>query len=391
MLERGDCTTANWLSPPHTRWSFWHVREMTRTATIRRGTGPVRDLPGEHDASLLDLRYEFGGVERVLRQGFVDNCTDAMLVVHDGRIAFEWYVNGARRDDAHLVMSAAKSHTALLCGVLVGKGLLTTEDLVTDHLAELRGTAWEGCRVQDLLDMRGGTKYDYERDEWNDMYIAGWVTHDRHDLPVGTRAWIESVENDLPHGTGPFRYCSLQTAVLGWICERVGGGRFSDLFSRDIWSRIGAEYDADVVVDTLGFQGTNGTMSLTLRDWGRLGLMLLDDGQAMGEQVIPAQWLARLRERRPELIEAYRATQGIDETLPDSCYHDQWWISDPTAGIYSASGANGQVLTMHHRTNTVVATFSSFPGWLDHTEFDNLWAQQLALIEAVTGWTSADR
>jgi CubicO group peptidase (beta-lactamase class C family) len=385
MLERGGCTTSNWLEAPYNRWSFWHVREMARTAVVRRGTGPVRELPTAHDASLLDLRYTFDGVERTLAQGFVDNTTDAMLVIHDGTIVFEWYVDGAQPSDAHLVMSAAKSHTALLCGVLVGKGLLTTDDLVTDHLPELAGTAWDGCRVQDLLDMRGGTQWDYYRDEWDDMYIAGWVTHDRTDLPVGTQAWIVGVENDLPHGTGPFRYCSLQTAVLGWICERVGAGQFSDLFSREVWSRIGADYDADVVVDMFGFQGTNGTMSVTLRDWGRLGLMLLEGGRAMGEQVIPAAWLARLRERKPELIQAYRDTYGVDLDLPDTCYHDQWWISDPTAGIYSASGANGQVLTMHHPSNTVVATFATFPGWLQEDEFDHLWAQQMALIYGVSG------
>ena len=103
----------------------------------------------------------------------------------------------------------------------------------------------------------------------------------------------------------------------------------------------------------------------------------------MGEQVIPAAWLARLRERRPELVTAYTDTYGVDPDQPDSCYHDKWWISDPTAGIYSASGANGQVLTMHHPSNTVVATFSSFPGWLQDDEFDHLWAQQMALVNAV--------
>ena len=108
MLERGGCTTANWLEAPYNRWSFWHVREMTRTATIRRGSGPVRQLPEAIDPLLLDLRYTFDGVERTLAQGFADNATDAVLVIHDCRIVFEWYVDGAGPDDAHLVMSAAK-------------------------------------------------------------------------------------------------------------------------------------------------------------------------------------------------------------------------------------------------------------------------------------------
>lgn len=189
--------------------------------------------------------------------------------------------------------------------------------------------------------------------------------------------------NDLEHGTGPFRYCSLQTAVLGWICERVGGGRFSDLFSRDIWSKIGAEYDADIVVDPLGFQGTNGTMSMTLRDWGRLGLMLLDNGQAMGEQIIPSDWLARLRTTDQELIDAYSQSQGFDPDWPTICYHDQWWITDTERGIYSASGANGQSLMIHHESNTVFVNFSTFPTWLESNEFDHLWTQQIAVADAL--------
>lgn len=383
MPERGSCTIENWLEAPHNRWSFWHVREMTRTAVIRRGGGPVRELPEALRPELADLTYRFGDAERTLRQGLEDNWADAWLVIHDGRVVFEWYVDGADPADAHLSMSASKSHTSLLCGVLVGKGLLAPDDLVTEHLPELAGTAWEGCRVQHLLDMRGGTRWDYLRDEWEDMFIAGWVPHTRTDLPIGTQAWIMAAENDMEHGTGPFRYCSLQTAVLGWICQRAGGARFSELFSREIWSRIGAEHDADVVVDTLGFQGTNGTMSLTLRDWGRLGLMLLEGGSAMGEQVVPADWLARLRVRDQDLTDAYAATWGFDPDWPGTCYHDQWWITDPEAGIYSASGANGQSLMIHHPSNTVLVAFSTFPTWLEHDEFDHLWVQQMAVAEAL--------
>jgi hypothetical protein len=232
--------------------------------------------------------------------------------------------------------------------------------------------------------MRGGTQWDYLKDEWEDMFIAGWVPHSRSDLPVGTQAWIMQVTNDMEHGVGPFRYCSLQTAVLGWILERVGGDRFCDLFSREIWTRIGAEYDADIAVDTLGFQGANGTMSMTLRDWGRLGLMLLNDGVAMGQQVVPAEWLARLRQTDRELIDAYGQTYRVDPDLPTACYRDQWWITDTERGIYSASGANGQALMVHHPSNSVIVTFSTFPSWLEHDEFDHLWTVQMALGDALT-------
>ena len=217
MPERGGCTIENWIDPPHNRWAFWHVREMTRTAGIRRGTGPVRELPVAPRPELADVTYTFEGREHTIAEYLGEIYADGFLVIRDGAIEFEWYVEGAAPSDAHLVMSAAKSHTALLCGVLVDRGLLSTDDLVTDHLPELAGTAWEGCRVQHLLDMRAGTKWDYHVDEYDDMDIADWRPHARTDIPIGTEAWIRAAENSHEHGTGPFRYCSLQTSVLGWI------------------------------------------------------------------------------------------------------------------------------------------------------------------------------
>ena len=87
--------------------------------------------------------------------------------------------------------------------------------------------------------------------------------------------------------------------------------------------------------------------------------------------------------RDQELIDAYSATWGFDPTWPTTCYHDQWWITDTEEGIYSASGANGQSLMIHHPSNSVIVNFSTFPTWLEHDEFDHLWTQQMALADAL--------
>ena len=80
--------------------------------------------------------------------------TDAICIVHDGRIVFEHYVDGMRPDDTHLLMSVSKSLTATLVGVLVGERALDPGAQVTAYVGALRGTAWEGCTVQHLLDTR---------------------------------------------------------------------------------------------------------------------------------------------------------------------------------------------------------------------------------------------
>lgn len=54
MRRPADLTTSNWTAPPHNCWGFWHVRELTKTARISRGTGPVTALP-PHWGSLDDF------------------------------------------------------------------------------------------------------------------------------------------------------------------------------------------------------------------------------------------------------------------------------------------------------------------------------------------------
>ena len=236
--------------------------------------------------------------------------TDGLLVLHDGVVLFEYYAGAMKPSDTHLLMSVSKSLTSTLCGVFVERGLVKPEGAVVDYIEELRGTAWEGCTVQHLLDMRAGTRWDYEEDEVKICDVSDYRTHSRRDIPPDTASWIRSIENSHEHG-GPFRYVSLESDVLGWVLERAGGGRFADLFSREIWSAIGAERDAEIVLDNSGFSIVEGGICTTLRDLGRFGQLCLQGGELSGRQLVPADWLGRLRVRDRELIDAYADFAGI--------------------------------------------------------------------------------
>jgi CubicO group peptidase (beta-lactamase class C family) len=375
-------TTANWIDAPYNRWGFRHVPDLCRTAAIARGSGPVRKLP-RAERDLAGFSFEYGGRRLTLAGMLAETFTDGFLVIQDGAVVTERYLDGLRETDTHLLMSCSKSLTSILCGVLAGRGLLSAGDLVTDHLPELAGSAWEGCRLQHLLDMRAGNAWDYDVDEYTILDVSDYRTHALGDtVPRDTETWIRSVaRGPHDHGEGPFRYCSLATDVLGWVLERVGGAPFPDLFAREVWSRIGAERDAEVIVDRSGFAIVEGGICTTLRDLARFGLMCLEDGQVLGEQVVPAAWIARVCERDDELIEAFRASTDADPERPDAFYHDKWWIDDAPRGIYAALGMNGQSILIHRPSRTVIAKFSTFPGALDWDLFALHHAGMLALCE----------
>jgi CubicO group peptidase (beta-lactamase class C family) len=362
-------TPDNWIDGPFNRWGFLHVRELTGTARIRHGDGPVRELPSAPRDDLAAIAVPFEGSTVPFAEALAQTYTDGICVIQDGRVVYEHYVDGMRPDDTHLLMSVSKSLTATLIGVLVGQGVLDPAAEVTDYIGALRGTAWQGCTLQHLLDMRAGTRFD--EDDYLDLesdgvlleFISGYRPNPRPDLPADTYQWIMKLDNDRRHGD-PFKYRSILTDVLAWAATEVTGTRFPDLFSQLVWSQIGAECDADVIVDSAGFPVVEGGICTTLRDLARFGLMHLQGGQVNGRQVVPADWINRLLVRDDQLIAAFEDDMWPDR--PNACYHDQWWIWDAEQGAYSGYGINGQQLLIHRPTNTVLARFSSWPQrWSD--------------------------
>ena len=360
-------TSRNWLGAPFNRWGFLHVRELARTARIARGSGPIRVLPSD-PLPIGAVAFDWEGarvtVDAALRAAYADG----VCVVHDGRLVFESYADGVRPDEPHLLMSVSKSLTATLIGVLVGEGVLDPADTVPDHVAALRGTAWDGCTLQHCLDMRAGTHFDEEdyADPRSDGVlideVSGYRTRTTEGIPPDTYAWIRGLDNDREHGSA-FKYRSILTDVLAWVATSATGERFADLFADRLWSRIGAEHDADLIVDDAGFPVVEGGICVTPRDLARFGLLWLEDGTVEGRRVVPEAWITRVRARDDDLVAAFADARRDDPSI--LLYHDCWWVMDPEAGVWCGRGINGQRLLVHHPSRTVVAAVSTWPEKMD--------------------------
>jgi CubicO group peptidase (beta-lactamase class C family) len=164
-------TLANWQEPPYNRWAFQHVRELLPTARIAHGDGPVWTLPRADRDDLDDLRFDVqqSGLApdgTLTVRGLLDKTyTDGFLVIRQGQVVAERYFNGLRPDTTHLLMSVSKSVTGLVAGALASKGILDVTQRVDRVVPELNGTSFAGATVQDLLDMRAGTRF---REDYGD-------------------------------------------------------------------------------------------------------------------------------------------------------------------------------------------------------------------------------
>jgi hypothetical protein len=185
----------------------------------------------------------------------------------------EQYFNGLKPDTPHLLMSVSKSITSAVAGVLAGRHLLDVTALVTDVVPELRGTSFEGATVQHLLDMRTGTRFDEDYDNpqadvrtYERVYL--WRPDTGQPRPADALDYFATLRNDGPHG-GAFRYRSILTDVLAWVIERVAGTRLHELIATELWQPMGAEFDAEITLDSRGNPMADGGICATLHDVAR--------------------------------------------------------------------------------------------------------------------------
>jgi CubicO group peptidase (beta-lactamase class C family) len=384
-MQRGATTPDNWIDGPYNRWGFLHVRELTRTARIGAGTAVTRLPRAPRD--LGGLSFQHAGRTWSVTEAMEATFTDGLMVVHDGAVVEERYGGLMRPSDTHLLMSVSKSLTSTLAGVLVGLGTIDTHGYVPDYVHELHGTSWEGCTIQHLLDMRAGTKFDEEDYANPDSdgriieEVSGYTTRRRTDIPADTYAWIRQIPNATRHG-GRFQYRSILPDVLAWVMVAATGEPFHELFSRHVWSHVAAR-DADIIVDSSGFPIVEGGICTTLEDLARFGLMCLQRGRWQDRQVVPVEWMHRPTTRSQELIDAFVTPSKPSRAGPDACYHDYWWVYDSVQGIYCGLGINGQVLMVHHPSNTVAVKFSTWPQRMDDSLANLADAMLLAICDTL--------
>ena len=352
-------TLANWQDPPFNRWSFQHIRELIPTARIARTAAPDPLPRAERD--VLGFQFSYGDRELTVAEMLEETYTDGFLVLHQGRVVAEHYFNGMAPDVPHLLMSVSKSVTSAVAGVLASRGLLRVSAAVEEIVPELGGTSFEGATVQDLLDMRAGTRFDesYENPEadvrtYERVYL--WRPDNGDPRPADALGYFATLQNDGPHG-GPFRYRSILTDVLAWVIERAAGVRLHELIARELWLPMGAEFDAEITLDGHGNPMADGGICASLRDLARFGQLYLDGGRG----IVPKDWIEDTIRGAPDGARAFAEGDDSPGYPPGAHYRNCWWIRDPGVPFYQASGINGQNIFVHVPSQTVVAKFSTWP------------------------------
>lgn len=354
-----------WDRAPWNRWSFQNMREIVPTAEVWRGAGRLRELPN-HVEAINDLVVEsVSGAASTLGALLDETFTDGFLVLKDGNIAFERYLNGMSQRSLHLSQSVAKSFTGAVAGILVGRGILDVAAPITDYLPELANTGWKGATLQQVLNMTTGVKFSEEyTDPFSDIgqvdVASGWKP-----IPPGSDPkfkWPSHMyellmglkETVRPHGA-VFEYRSIETDVLAFCMERVSGKRLAQLVSDELWQKMGAEENANFTIDSAGYAIADGGFNACLRDYARFGQLLLENGGG----IIPSTWIEATRNGIHN-----RFSGRLEKVLPQGAYQNQFWIEDAVSRSLLCRGVFGQMIYVSWQYNMVIVKLSSWPDFV---------------------------
>ena len=356
---------------PKSRWTVCHIRDLLPTAEVSRGVEAPIPMVYAPARELAAIGAEIDGLtfmpmgsdsEMTWKESLAANYTDGLLIQHKGQIVYERYSGCLTETGKHAMMSMTKSTVGLLAEILIAEDRLDDGAPVTDFLPELADTAFGTATVRHVMDMTTSLVFDEDYDDPNAdiwAYSAAGSPLPKpstYDGPTGYLEYLQGVEQAGEHGVA-FGYKTVNTDVLAWIVARVTDLSYHEALSDMLWSRLGAEQDAYFTVDAAGTPFAGGGMSAGLRDLGRLGLVLLNEGVINGERLFPASVVEAIRRGGDRQAFA----EGGFETLAGGSYRSMFWVFHNEHGAYAARGVYGQTIYVDPTAEMVLVRFASYP------------------------------
>jgi CubicO group peptidase (beta-lactamase class C family) len=354
-------------------------RLVASTADVDGGDVPaqrVHELPGPTISDGMDR----GKLDAVIDRAFSEpdptrpRRTQAVVVVHRGRVVAERYMAGLHPDTPLIGWSMTKSVMNALVGILVKQGRLTLRGPVLIQEWQGRDDPRRSITLDNLLRMSSGLRFDED------------MSNPRADvmrmlLDVGDTAGY-ATRKDLTDAPGTtWRYSSGTSNVISRVMRSAlrDDTEYWNFPRRALFDRIGMA-SAILETDASGTFVGSSYMYATARDWARFGILYAQDGVWNGERVLPEGWVTYTMSPAPadpgrgygahfwlEVPDEYR---GADGRLPADAFH--------------AVGHEGQFVTIVPSREAVIVR-------LGRTRHPKVWDQSAFVREVLAALDHARR
>jgi CubicO group peptidase (beta-lactamase class C family) len=279
-----------------------------------------------------------------------DRAVTAIVVLKDGAVVHEQYLQGTAADDRRISWSVAKSFLSALFGIVHADGAIASlDEPVTRYAPSLAGTAYDGVSIRDVLAMSSGVRFNEDYfDFHSDINRMGRVLalgQSMDDFAAGLS------ERERAAGEA-WQYVSIDTHVIGMVIRGATGRGIGELMAERLLQPIGVESSPYYLTDGRGTAFVLGGLNMSARDYARFGQLFLQHGMWEGRQVVPADWVAE-------------STGPQANTRPGATrYGFQWWLpADGVDGEFLARGIYGQFVYVNRPAGVVIAMNSADRGF----------------------------
>ncbi len=321
--------------------NFSHMDEAFLNAPVLKGDGPISALP-KGEAVELPV-----AIQKWVKERHVTS----LVVMHDGQMVYEDYYLDTKADDLRISWSVAKSFLSALVGILLEEGTITSiDDPIIKYAPSLKGSAYEGATLRNVLQMSSGVTFDEDYlDKNSDINRMGRAIA----LGGSLDDFAASIKDSFAKPGTVMQYVSIDTHVIGMVLRGASGRSIIDLLSEKIIEPLGLEKQPVYVIDGDSVAFVLGGLNLTTRDYARFGQMVLQDGFYNGQQIVPKAWL------RASTVATANTKEGNRK------YGYQWWIpaQGATEGEFYAHGIYGQYIYFNRLLDVVIVSTAADRGF----------------------------
>lgn len=333
--------------------NFSHMDALFFHRELSRGEGPVSPLPPGPVAQLSPQA----------EQWVKDRSVTALVALKNGQLVQESYYLGTGAEDRRISWSVAKSFLAALFGIIEAEGAIgSLDDQVVKYAPLLKGSAYDGATIRDVLTMSSGVAFNEDYLDFNsDINKMGRVLA----LGGSMDGFAADLKQREAEPGSRWHYVSIDTHVIGMIIRGATGRDIPELLETRILAPMGLEAAPYYLTDGEGVSFVLGGLNLRTRDYARFGQMILQGGQWQGVQVVPEAWVV-----------AMTSPQAKD----GSAYGFQWWIPPNAApGEVMAQGIYGQFIYINPALGVVLAVNSADRGFEEPGVYDG----NIAMLRAI--------
>ena len=381
-------TRSNWFYDESVRvGSFSNLDKISphNVLSVLPRTQPVLELPRATDAAAFasTFSYPFEGKQYSIDDYLQHQRVTGLLIIKDGKLLVERYQYDRTPTHRLVSQSMAKSIVSLAIGMALQEGKIRSlDDTVATYVPQLKGYAYGETKIRNILRMASGVRFTEIYDGKDDLTKFSLIQSN-----VGSLSALQAFnEREVPEGQR-FRYASSETQLLALVLHEVTGMSVSEYLAEKLWKPMGAEADATWIKTSDGLERASGNFSATLRDWGRLGILLANDGQRLDlanqPQILPKNYLLEATDwhRHPAAFAPKTATSYFG-------YGYQFWIFAGERRRFALRGVYGQTIYVDPEqklvlVQTAVAKNASIGKESMLREMGAVW---LALVNRAGSW-----